>query len=677
VPTAHTALRGLRTVSLLALGGFSSAACTRIQVLRHSAQQRSMSDPVRKRPKPRLLARVVNALTSFSKSHTGLVCNLAFILGLTWVFLFPAVCVTTGEAKMRGTYMSENSLSAGYTPSTFGRAEIEAAHARDDLFRSIALQATSVADYNTLLTEQLEKDLKLAGLEVYTKTFDDIDGDGVNVWGILRGNRASGTESMVLATSFADISPTKGRDPSGLSFLVTFVEHLASAKWLAKDIVFLITSSSLQRSQGLGVGLHRWLEAYHASLDESILHVGRIRAGLILDMQGGNYSSLAVPLPGINGGLPNLDMFNLWAQQWGRRGAPLRSKHGTHSLILPAANANDDAFSRLFFSVQTPLAGLGDNFRLYADRATNILRFMYQLAFAPSGTHAHFLRYNIDAMTLEPTTQYDPSRTWGLPMGASRSNSGFSTVLLAQTLEDVLHSMSNLEERLHQSFYFYFLANEKNFVSIDEYIFSLGILLSPCPIIALVLMSRGQVDFVAGASFVMTAALSTVAGLFAITSVQITTDAGPLYIGAAAICVLLVLHPMLTKALRTAGRSVAELQESIRAVVLILVFFSHMSCGLLNFPLALFSALAHVPVMIANGSHALVGKVLASGALILCSPPAILAAQIALTGGDSTFSGAVEQYLAEWVTYGSIPFAFFTVVVLPLQLTTLSMLWLR
>ncbi|CAI5712353.1 unnamed protein product [Peronospora effusa] len=33
-----------------------------------------------------------------------------YILGLLWFFLHPAVTLTTGELKCRGTYMSENAL---------------------------------------------------------------------------------------------------------------------------------------------------------------------------------------------------------------------------------------------------------------------------------------------------------------------------------------------------------------------------------------------------------------------------------------------------------------------------------------------------------------------------------------------------------------------------------------
>ena len=39
---------------------------------------------------------------------------LLYALGLIWVLLFPAVTISTGELKMRGTYFSENALGPAH-----------------------------------------------------------------------------------------------------------------------------------------------------------------------------------------------------------------------------------------------------------------------------------------------------------------------------------------------------------------------------------------------------------------------------------------------------------------------------------------------------------------------------------------------------------------------------------
>ena len=49
-------------------------------------------------------------------SPASLASGLRYVLyglGVLWMFLFPLVCISTGELKPRGTYMSENALLPG------------------------------------------------------------------------------------------------------------------------------------------------------------------------------------------------------------------------------------------------------------------------------------------------------------------------------------------------------------------------------------------------------------------------------------------------------------------------------------------------------------------------------------------------------------------------------------
>ena len=65
---------------------------------------------------------------------------LAYLLGIAWVFLFPVACLSTGELKCRGTYMSENALLSRHATTFFDRAASNTAHAY-----SAALEARGAA----------------------------------------------------------------------------------------------------------------------------------------------------------------------------------------------------------------------------------------------------------------------------------------------------------------------------------------------------------------------------------------------------------------------------------------------------------------------------------------------------------------------------------------------------
>jgi hypothetical protein len=668
----------------------------------------------------RVLVRLLEGVTDFVQKHTAVVCVLLLLLGLLWVCLFPAVCITSGELKMRGTYLSENSLSTGFERTALSDADVRRAHDRDDVYRSIvARQPTSpptpdeAATLTTALRDQIAADMRSSGLEVHQQAFGSGVDAGQNVWGILRGVRASGTESIVLAVSFSHFANNSGTDPSGLALLLDFMRKLSKARWVAKDVVLLATSSPLSRRDGLGFGLHKWLQQYHASEADSMVHVGRIRAAIVVDMPGGDYRRLALALPGLNGGLPNMDMFNLWQMSWARHSGGSRGQHR----LLPAAGAARDEFSGVLATVEPHLTALlGDDkalpLVLYVERLMNILRFMAQLAFSPSGSHAHFLRYNIDAITLEPAgelgqvlppaaTASTKAATPGDSLAVRATNaqhggngnvaSGFSSAKLMHCLEDAVHALSNLEERLHQSFYFYFLANEKMFVSIDEYIFSLGVILSPAMVLALRAFAQHSVEVWLGAAFLVT---SMLAGAIPVLLMQRTAggegEGGPRALDAriewvrvvAAItsaAVLLVVHPVMARALSAERRRAARV--SVRAVVLLVLFYSHMSFGLMNFPLALFSAVGLTPVVVIaaySGRLRPATCVVCSAAVLLLSPllwqvivPLMLPQTNAVDNGDP-----FRLLAAEWHNFGSMPLAFFGMVVVPLQLTSVSTLWM-
>lgn len=57
------------------------------------------------------LATKNNAVNSLA----GIISCISFALGIVWIFLFPLVTVTTGEAKPRGTFFDENAMLVHHT----------------------------------------------------------------------------------------------------------------------------------------------------------------------------------------------------------------------------------------------------------------------------------------------------------------------------------------------------------------------------------------------------------------------------------------------------------------------------------------------------------------------------------------------------------------------------------
>lgn len=80
----------------------------------------------------------------------------------------------------------------------------------------------------------------------------------------------------------------------------------------------------------------------------------------------------------------------------------------------------------------------------------------------PTGNHGLFHRYGIEAITLE-----------GYKKAGSTNR---SSMQLLKIIEGIFRSLNNLLERFHQSFFFYVLVSSDRFISIGDYMPSLGLM---------------------------------------------------------------------------------------------------------------------------------------------------------------------------------------------------------
>jgi glycosylphosphatidylinositol transamidase len=176
------------------------------------------------------------------------------------------------------------------------------------------------------------------------------------------------------------------------------------------------------------------------------LKSGALQGAMVIEYPFENhFHSLHIVYDGVNGQLPNLDLFNTAVAIAGGQmgiGANLQEmwKH-------------DDT---------------------YKDRLKTILRGMTKqgLGYA-TGAHSSFMPYHIDAITLQPKGE-----GWEDEMA------------LGRTIESLCRSLNNLLEHLHQSFFFYLLMQSNRFVSIGTYLPSAMLIAGNFTIMAIALWMR-------------------------------------------------------------------------------------------------------------------------------------------------------------------------------------------
>lgn len=245
---------------------------------------------------------------------------------------------------------------------------------------------------------------------------------GENVYGILHAPRGDATEAIVLVAAWKNMD--RELNQSGVALILALARYFKRWSLWSKDIIILITADSK-------AGPQAWVDAYH---DEQIspyvaplpIKSGALQGVVVVDNAlDHRFESLHIVYDGINGQLPNLDLFNsavsIASGQLGIRVALQRMwKH------------NDSYRERL----QTMLRGMARQGLGYS-----------------SGPHSSFIPYHVDAITLQAVGD-----GWQDEMAMGRC------------IESIFRSLNNLLEHFHQSFFFYLLMQADRFVSIGTYL---------------------------------------------------------------------------------------------------------------------------------------------------------------------------------------------------------------
>lgn len=357
------------------------------------------------------------------------------------------------------TYISDNSLLPGFANREFSLG-LEAEYYYKDLSRLSQTGGLSNGSPATLATtpavaEFIKKELDNFGLDVYEQSFNYKQYNGTNIYTIMNGERSTNSEALVLCAPYR--VEKDSNTLAGISLSLALTKYFATKSYWAKDVIVLFVDQGEH-------GLTAWLDAYHdinfkndllvkdrankerVHYDPLIATSGPIQGAIVLDLMGTKFSRMNIKIQGMFGQLPNLDLFNTVVEI------------ATRETVTPYFYGKTLPYGSEFST--------GDLYKHYLETAIEFMKS--QASMKSDGLHGHFLRYSIQALTLEGP-KYDHKSS---ALTASLLNFG-------RLVEGVFRSLNNLTERFNRSFYFYIILSLRRFTSIGYYMVAFGLLIAP------------------------------------------------------------------------------------------------------------------------------------------------------------------------------------------------------
>lgn len=361
---------------------------------------------------------------------------LCILGGIVWVLLLPL------QQYSRQTYISENALLPGQVHTYFSGSEQHVFRAyKHEVARMTVVPWTTLENgtkvYHPLKATDADRIAKFqelfrnAGLKTATQAYQyESSGDvyrGENVYGVLHAPRGDGTEAIVLMAAIRNIEGELNLN--GVTLLISLARYFKRWSLWSKDIIFLITPDSK-------AGPQAWVDAYFSQHDPQSVADLPLKSGALQGAVGIDYpfehrfESFSVAYDGVNGQLPNLDLFNTAVSI------------ASGQMGIGTSIQGQQAWARK------------EHYSQWTNRVRVLGRGMVSQAIGHStGPHSVFMPYHIDAITLTAT-----------------GNGWQDEMAFGRTVESITRSLNNLLEKLHQSFFFYLLMQSNRFVSIGTYL---------------------------------------------------------------------------------------------------------------------------------------------------------------------------------------------------------------
>ncbi|CAG8882220.1 unnamed protein product [Penicillium salamii] len=381
---------------------------------------------------------------------------LCIVVGVAWLLLLPL------NEYSRRTYISENALLPGQVHAYFTGSE-------QNIFRGYKKELEGILNDETKdraevtagyvsrgghaeqllildrVSDKVQSIFEEAGLKFARQKYEynsaGITHQGENSYAIIHAPRGDATEAIVLVAPW--LTADDKLNLNGVTLALTLARYFKRWSLWSKDIIFLITPDSK-------TGTQAWIDAYHdmhpASVQPLPLKSGALQGALVIEYPlEHRFQTLHIVYDGVNGQLPNLDLFNTAVSIAG-------GQMGIGANLQEMWNHDDSYENRL----QTMVRGMTKQGLGYA-----------------TGAHSSFMPYHIDAITLQ-----------------TKGEGWEDEMALGRTIESLCRSLNNLLEHLHQSFFFYLLMQSNRFVSIGTYLPSAMLLAGNFTIMAIALWMR-------------------------------------------------------------------------------------------------------------------------------------------------------------------------------------------
>lgn len=364
-------------------------------------------------------------------------CFLMYLGGIVWTMLLATPTFSDN------TYFSENALLPGLVTKE-SNLMYDSKIFYQELLREMEKQRTDALPVSWMAARfrQLHLDTFIHNFTL-NHPFRNQKFTGKNVYGIVRAPRSVSTEAIVINVPYRSLSSIHPTTAPSIALLLAFAQFCRKQKYWAKDIIFLVTEHEQ-------LGIQAWLDAYHgvtSGQDDVLLagdlpgRAGSIQAAIVLEMHAMKITSIDVKVEGLNGQLPNLDLFNL-AQNMIHKEDIRRSVQQRFDF------KSDNKYKKWLYRGKTMA-----------------MMIMSQATGVPSGNHGLFHRFGIEAITLE-----------GFEKTTNGPEANFSKV--GRVVESIIRSLNNLLERFHQSYFFYLLPSTDRYVSIGIYTLPLVLMIA-------------------------------------------------------------------------------------------------------------------------------------------------------------------------------------------------------
>lgn len=567
------------------------------------------------------------------------------------------------------TYFSDNALLPGLVNREFTYGSLA-----ENLVKLLEAETDKLA--GKMPVDFIMDQFRKQGLEVYDHNFTirypfgkKPVFEGRNVFAVFRASRAPSTEAIVVSAPFRSKDSAHGTTIPSVALMISLAKYVSNKNYWAKDLIFLVGDHEL-------LGIQAWINAYHniAVNEQDVIHhsflpavSGPIQAALNLELHSTKMSRLEVKIEGLNGQLPNLDLFNVVVEL-----------------------ATRESVTATFHGKSHPYVS-GSPFESWRDSyAPTILAMMVsQGSTLPTGAHALFQKMAIQSLTLEGVIY------------KKKDAIAVNLLQVGRTVEGVLRSVNNLLEKFNRSYWFYLLPSTRRYVSIGYYMIPFALMTLPLIVsalkqfIQLMQPNEASASLESGLPFVF---YSHALGLILVSLPSMISRYGHLlpeqyfkthhdtiFYSILSFCILAMVTPIF----RPKGQPTIE---ATRVIALLNAALFLSSLALINISLAIFLSLILTPVFCfvapttpSSGKLSILKRALKCLVLIFVHPLSIsLMCLIALSVYESpklkcpfghvlrAISGQKKQvvyFIEDWFMIGNWTFSWASLFLFPLWFT--------